>query len=90
MPALAVALVVSLHSRFTPTRFASRYASLLGFALAAGGLSMQLLDHALIVYRGFFQGGYEAMMWSHFGVGILASLCLAPLAAAGLLRLRSA
>jgi hypothetical protein len=32
----------------------------------------------------------EAILWSHFGTSMLASLCLTPLAAAGLLRLRSA
>lgn len=90
-PTFAVMLAWSVRSRITPTRFArSTSATLAGFALVGGAMLMRILDYWTVRWAGFFHGGYEAMMWSHFGVSVLASLCLAPLAAAGLLRLRSA
>lgn len=92
---LGLALVMGASKVAVPSRIVRSPLSDAA-VLVAGTLSIAFAygDHALLfgVHYGVAPPDFpllEAVSWSQFGTGIVMNLCLAPIAAAGLLRLRS-
>jgi hypothetical protein len=88
LPLVALAGAVAFASKRTPTSFMA-VAERAGVVLAFGAVGLSLAETSLYEELAVMRPAIEGLMWTHFGVGILANLATAPIAAAGLLRLRS-
>lgn len=96
-PLLLALTLFACSSRLAPPSRVVRSPLADGVGVALGLVCVAALfgDHALVFGVRHGSAGLDfplldAVIWSQFGTGILANLCLAPIAAAGLLRLRSA